>query len=298
MYLPGSQGYADSLGSYYSQQAAAVSPSCIAAPQSAEHVSSIVKTLVSKDCHFAVRSGGHTLHAGAANIACGVTIDLQGLDSIEVSADRSIASIGPGAGWGQVYNTLDPLGLTVLGGRDVSVGVGGLTLGGGISWLSPRYGWVCDTVLRFQIVLADGTIAIVDEKNRPDLLFALRGGSNNFGIVTRFDFQTIKHKQMLGGINVYNVSLIDSFAKEVIAIATGTYDPYVSFFATYSYTPSMGSALVVTPTYSKAVAKPPVFEKIMNIPKIFSTVRITNMSDLIVESSSADGGGRRSVLVR
>ncbi|KAH7304095.1 hypothetical protein B0I35DRAFT_517037 [Stachybotrys elegans] len=294
VYLPGSLGYTNSLGSYYSQQAAALSPSCIAAPTSAEQVSVIVRALVGNDCRFAVRSGGHTMHAGSANIACGVTVDLQGLDSIELNQDESIASIGPGATWGQVYQTLDPLGLTVLGGRDATVGVAGLTLGGGISWLSPRYGWACDMVQRFQIVLADGTIATVDDETRPDLLFALRGGSNNFGIVTRFDFKTIEHGQMLGGLNLYDVSTIDRFNKEVVGIATGAYDEYATFFATYSYTSSTGSALVITPTYTKPVANPSVFEGIRSLPTLFSTVRITNMSDLIT-SSSNDGVGRRNL---
>ncbi|ROV95990.1 hypothetical protein VMCG_07956 [Cytospora schulzeri] len=103
-------------------------------------------------CHFAVRSGGHMGFAGAANIANGVTIDLGALNSVEVTEDRTMASVGVGATWGQVYSHLEPLGLSVAGGRSAPVGVGGLTLGGGISYFSPRFGWTCDTVSNYQVV--------------------------------------------------------------------------------------------------------------------------------------------------
>lgn len=70
----------------------------------------------------------------------------------------------------------------------MTIGVGGLTLGSGISYTSPRYGWTCDTVSEFQIVLADGSIVEADSKSRPDLLWALKGGSNNFGSELSFSF--------------------------------------------------------------------------------------------------------------
>lgn len=135
--LPGSRGYAASTGSYYSQQACALQPACVVAPSCTEDVSVALSALfryikegADPQCMFAVRSGGYAASAGAASIQDGVVIDLSKLDFVRVSADRKSAEIGPGATWGSVYKVLDPLGLTVAGGRAAEVGVGGLTTGG------------------------------------------------------------------------------------------------------------------------------------------------------------------------
>lgn len=101
------------------------------APSSPEDVSITVSILSeNEDCVFAVKGGGHAPAAGFANIDNGITIDMTHLDSVSVNADGSVASIGAGATWLQVYEFLDPLHLTVAGGRNGAVGVGGLTLGG------------------------------------------------------------------------------------------------------------------------------------------------------------------------
>jgi FAD/FMN-containing dehydrogenase len=101
-----------------------------------------VLTLQVAQCEFAVKSGGHAAFAGASNIENGLTIDLINLNQITVSADQTQTSVGPGNVWYDVYSKLDPMGLSVIGGRVSAIGVGGLTLGGGISFFSGRYGWV------------------------------------------------------------------------------------------------------------------------------------------------------------
>jgi FAD/FMN-containing dehydrogenase len=107
-----------------------ITPACILTPTSSEDVALSVKALVSRGVEFAVRGGGHTLNAGAANIQGGVTIDLRRLNKTTLNDDQSIASIGAGSVWADVYQTLDPLKLAVAGGRAGDVGVAGLTLGG------------------------------------------------------------------------------------------------------------------------------------------------------------------------
>ena len=87
-------------------------------------------------CKFAVRSGGHTAHAGSANIDDGVTIDLSALNEITLSGDQSTVAIGPGQRWEKVYGALQAQNLSVSGGRTGGVGVGGLTLGGQLFFLS------------------------------------------------------------------------------------------------------------------------------------------------------------------
>jgi FAD/FMN-containing dehydrogenase len=88
--------------------------------------------------------------AGFANINGGVTIDMTALSSVTVNDDYTVVSIGSGAIWLDVYSYLDTLGLSVAGGRNCLVGVGGLTLGGGISYFAPRVGWACDNVANFE----------------------------------------------------------------------------------------------------------------------------------------------------
>ena len=89
--------------------------------------------------------------AGFANINDGVTIAMTNLSSIEVNADKTVASVGAGAKWLDVYTYLDGLDLSVAGGRNGDVGVAGLTLGGGISYFAPRVGWACDNVVNFEV---------------------------------------------------------------------------------------------------------------------------------------------------
>lgn len=146
---PASSGYAQSASSYWSKQEESLAPSCIVSPSSKEDVVTAVKTLtllkkvtildkisllnrsVNLQSTFAIRSGGHTPWAGSANINGGVTIDLRSISQVTVNQGKTVAYVGAGAIWGDVYQTLDSLGLTVVGGRGSSIGVGGLLTGGG-----------------------------------------------------------------------------------------------------------------------------------------------------------------------
>ena len=137
VYLPKDQEFTVSLRSYFSAQESDVRPACIVCPQTSTEVALVVSHIAEANrlhgigsLPFAIRSGGHACFAGSANISNGVTLDLRGLNSIEVIDSGSQVSIGTGASWGQVYRILDSLGLAIPGGRHSQVGVGGLTLGG------------------------------------------------------------------------------------------------------------------------------------------------------------------------
>ncbi len=138
MSYPLGVSYVESLGTYWSAQESSVTPKCVVAPTSTKDVSSAVFVLsvLSKitsfksECKFAIKSGGHTPWAGAANQGAGVTIDLARLNAVEVSSSKTRTGIGAGNRWGNVYAKLDPLGLAVPGGRISTVGVGGLITGG------------------------------------------------------------------------------------------------------------------------------------------------------------------------
>ncbi|KAF2839940.1 FAD-binding domain-containing protein [Patellaria atrata CBS 101060] len=172
---------------------AEIIPACRVEPASAEEITFILKTVIEHQCNFAIKGGGHARHAGSSNADNGVTIDLAKMNQVEIASDRKTVKVGGGAVWLDVYTAVEAEGLMVIGGRVGDVGVGGLTLGGGISFFSGRHGWACDSVIAFEIVLPDGTFTKITQSSNPDLFWALRGGSNNFGVVIAFHFETFEH---------------------------------------------------------------------------------------------------------
>ncbi|KAI3392229.1 hypothetical protein diail_5984 [Diaporthe ilicicola] len=198
--LPSDASFAERQSSYFSRSCQALRPACILQPQSAQEVSDAVRALAAARVPFAVRSGGHTSWVGANTIGAeGVTIDLGRLDWVRVvpreeeeEDERPSVSLGPGNRWGKVYADLAEHGLTVAGGREGNVGVAGLILGGGMTYFTGRYGLACDNVVEFEVVLADGRIVHARrDGEHADLFWALKGGSNNFGIVTNFKMRAL-----------------------------------------------------------------------------------------------------------
>ena len=120
----------DTAVGYWSFQEQEVIPACRLTPNTTKDVSIAVSELAKLHCQFAVRGAGHMFWAGSANIAGGVTIDLSSFTSVSVSADRKITSAGGGTRWSAIYNKLNPIGLSIVGGRVFDVGIGGLTIGG------------------------------------------------------------------------------------------------------------------------------------------------------------------------
>ncbi|TGO27245.1 hypothetical protein BPAE_0045g00440 [Botrytis paeoniae] len=215
----------DFTSTYYSFQQASVAPACLIRPHSPSEVSSAMKIIRESDCHFAIKSGGHNMNQGFSNVKGGITIDLLKMKDVKISEDEEIVRVGAGCRWGEVYEVVEPRGLMVVGGRDSTVGVGGFLLGGGISFLSQRYGWGSDNVRNFEIALSNGTIANTNAHNNPDLYWALRGGGNNFGIVTRFDLQTYPQGPAWGGQNYYLFSDI-STQRNTLSIPSRPFLPF------------------------------------------------------------------------
>lgn len=284
--LPGSPAYNASLSSYFSLQAAAVRPQCFVTPTTSADVAAVVGTLTTTDAacpFFAIRAGGHMWQPGANNAPGGVTVDLTGLDAVEV-ADTTV-SVGVGATWDGVYAALDPLGLGVAGGRVAGVGVGGLTLGGGLSHFGPRYGWTCTTASSFEVVLADGSIVEASEQENADLFRGLRGGSNNFGIVTRIVLRTFKQEQgLVWAGTVYSpLSTIDDQIKIYTRLADAeTYDEYASFITGFGYSSAQNLTVITNDlVYTKPENNTPaVYQDFLAQPTVFNSSSVVNMTTL------------------
>ena len=135
-----------------------------------------------------VRGGGHNI---PGNSVCdgGVTIDLSRMKGIRVDPENRTVRAEGGVKWGELDRETQTFDLAVPGGTDADTGIAGLTLGGGIGWLSGKYGLSCDNLISADVVTAEGQFLTVDSTRHADLFWALRGGGGNYGIVTSFEYQ-------------------------------------------------------------------------------------------------------------
>lgn len=146
-------------------------------------VSAAVRAARALGLRLSVRSGGNDW-AGRALVKGGLVVDVSGMTDIEVDADANTARVGGGTRTDALAAAAEPHGLTPVTGTVGLVTVVGLSLGGGYGPLDGRFGLGSDNLLALEIVLADGSVRIVDAERDPELFWALRGGGGNFGVVT------------------------------------------------------------------------------------------------------------------
>ena len=161
-------------------------PALIVDAANASDVRTALRFAREHDLPFAVQSTGH----GVVNVPDGgLLLKTNSMSSVAVDAGRRVARVGGGALWSDVIAAAAPYGLAPLSGSSPTVGVTGYTLGGGTGWLSRRYGFAADNVVRAEVVTADGELVTASASENPDLFWALRGGSGNFGVVTSLEFE-------------------------------------------------------------------------------------------------------------
>ncbi|KAL8922282.1 MAG: hypothetical protein Q9208_005252 [Pyrenodesmia sp. 3 TL-2023] len=305
---PASVSYLGTAASYWSTQEQEVTPNCVVKPTTTKDVSVAVFVLsslsvvtnFSDECKFAVKGGGHTPQRGAANQPAGVTIDLGALKQITVSADRKKTSFGPGNRWGDIYTVLDPQGLAIPGGRVAEVGTGGLVTGGGVSFFSGRVGFVCDSIINYELVLPYGKVVNVNSSSFPDLFKALKGGSNNFGVVTRFDIKSFESGPFWGGQVLYPITTMPQHVAAFVTLAGAQpFDEYAALFHNIVYIE--GNWLISNYyEYTKVPAEPypPTFKPFTDIqPQLLNTMRVSNLTDFTVEIASAVPPGQRALFI-
>jgi FAD/FMN-containing dehydrogenase len=147
---------------------------------------------------IAVRGGGHN-GPGLGTVDDGLVIDLRRMKGIWVDPAKRIARVQGGSTWGDVDHATHAFGLATPSGFISTTGVGGLTLGGGIGYLSRRYGLTIDNLLGVDMVLADGRFVTASKDENPDLFWAVRGGGGNFGVVTSFEYRLHPVSTVYGG---------------------------------------------------------------------------------------------------
>jgi FAD/FMN-containing dehydrogenase len=193
---PNDAGYDGARGVLYDTESR---PAAIARPADAAEVARVVDVARETGAELAVRSGGHS-GAGHGTSDGGIVLDLAELKALDVDAAGRTAWAGTGLTAGEVGTALAEHGLVVGFGDTASVGIGGLTSGGGIGYLVRKFGLTIDNVLAAELVTADGRLRVVDAEHEPDLFWAVRGGAGNVGVVTRFQYRLHELPGIVGGM--------------------------------------------------------------------------------------------------
>jgi FAD/FMN-containing dehydrogenase len=171
--------------------------------RSVADIAAAVRYAVGAGAQIAVRGGGHSV-AGHSSTNGGVVIDLSLMRGVHVDPERRVAFVEPGATWGDVDRVTAQHGLACPGGVVSSTGVGGFTLGGGIGWLSRAYGLTCDNLVAADLVLASGEVLSVSESQHEEVLWGLRGGGGNFGVVSQFVLRLHPVDRLAVGVHSYD----------------------------------------------------------------------------------------------
>ena len=187
-------------------------PAAIIPCRTTEDVVAAVGAARAAGLPIAVRGGGHSI-AGHCLPDDAAVVSLAPMRAVAVDPERHLASAGGGALWEDLDGATTAHGLAVTGGTFVDTGIGGLTLGGGIGWLMPIAGFTCDNLVEAEVVTTDGSVVIAGEAGDPELLWALRGGGGNFGVVTRFTYRLTPLRPIVGGRIRYRASA----AREILA---------------------------------------------------------------------------------
>jgi FAD binding domain len=174
-------------------------PGAIVLPSSSGEVAQVVSFAREAGVELAVRSGGHS-GAGHSVVDGGLVLDLAAMRELDFDLEHRTAWAQTGLTAGEYTNAAGEHGLATGFGDAASVGIGGLTLGGGVGYLSRLHGLTIDSLLAAEIVTADGQILEIDADNHPDLFWAIRGGGGNFGVVTRLKFRLHEVDRVVGGM--------------------------------------------------------------------------------------------------
>jgi FAD/FMN-containing dehydrogenase len=196
---PDDQGYDDARAVWNGM--VTTRPALIARCQTVGDIAAAVNFARATGISPAVRAGGHRV--GGLSSSDGMVIDLSPMRGVRVDAERRVAVVEPGATWADFDAATAAHGLASTGGLISSTGVAGLTLGGGIGWLQRAYGLACDNLVGADVVTSSGEVVRADDANRPDLMWGLRGGGGNFGIVSSFEFALHPVSTVLGGLMLF-----------------------------------------------------------------------------------------------
>jgi FAD/FMN-containing dehydrogenase len=201
---PDDEGYADAISLWNGM--IKKRPAVVIRPAGTQDVVRTVNFVRDNELELSIKGAGHNI-AGLALTDGGITLDMSGMNAVDVDADRRMARIGPGCTLGDVDRATQEHGLATTLGFVSATGVAGLTLGGGFGYLTRRFGWTVDDLQEVELVTADGTVRRASMTENPDLFWAIRGGGGNFGVATEFVFRLHEvGPQVTGGVIAWPAS--------------------------------------------------------------------------------------------
>ena len=198
-------------------------PVAIVRPVDAMDVAAAVRCAADADLPISVRGGGHSV-AGHSVGDGALMIDLGNLRTVTVDPVNRVADVGGGSLLEDLDRATVPHGLAAASGTFADTGIGGLILGGGISYLLGTRGFACDALVGADLVIADGTLVEVDSEREPELLWALRGGGGNFGVVTRFRLELGPLTHVYGGTMTFTGPATRELLDLVVEVLDGAPD--------------------------------------------------------------------------
>ena len=206
-------------------------PAAVARCRTTDDVRAVVRFAADTGTPLAIRGGAHSVPGfGTADDA--VVADLSPMQAVEVDDRQRTASAAGGTTWGRFNDVTAAHELATTGGIISTTGIGGLTLGGGIGYLSRAHGLSCDNLLSAEVVTADGAVRTASEQENPDLFWALRGGGGNFGVVTRFTYRLHPTTTVLGGPMFFELAdapAVLAHYRELIRTAPREYGGFPAF---------------------------------------------------------------------
>ncbi|KAG6872962.1 hypothetical protein C0995_004716 [Termitomyces sp. Mi166 len=268
---------------------------CSVRPGSAEDLAKILQIVGSTQTPFAVKGGGHASNPGFSSTD-GVHISMTKFSQVTYDAQSQTAVIGAGLIWDDVYAALAPYGVNVVGGRVTGVGVAGFILGGdpGYSWLTNQHGLTIDTVVVFELVKPNGDIVNVTESSDPDLFFGLKGGGNNFGIVTRFTLKTFPQDQIWAGSITYTFDRIPDVATAIVNFSSTVTDPKAAIIATYNFLLGQPGILLLV-FYDGPEPPATIFDDFLTVPHLTNDVSTRDFASFVEGIPSNATSGQRAI---
>ncbi|KAG6810664.1 hypothetical protein H0H92_010846 [Tricholoma furcatifolium] len=226
-----------------------------------------------------VKGGGHSSNPGFSSTK-GVHISMKQFDEVTYLPESETVIVGAGLTWDEVYARLAPHGVNVVGGRVTGVGVAGFMLGGGYSWLSNQRGLGIDNVVAYELVKPTGEVVTVTKTSDPELYFGLRGGMNNFGIVTRFVLKAYPQGKVWGGVITYTTAQVADITAATSLFSSTVTDPKASIITTYNYVlGQLGVALILF--YDGPTPPPGLFDKFLSIPSFTRNIKTRSFLSLV-----------------